>query len=384
MSDFLYDLCGKPFGWIMRLIYDLVDNYALAILLFTIFTKLILFPISYKQQKNSAKMQRFNPKLEKLRKKYKDDPKKMQEEQMKLYQEENINPGASCLPMFLQFFILFGILDVVYKPLSFILKMKDSVISSAFEIVRNINPELAKQGTSLRRELAILSAQHSDASAFQSVLGDNLSAKMTEFYDKFNLFGINLGEVPSWHPDVWNATAIGLFLIPVLSGVLQLALTIYMQIYQKKKNPGMPNMGCMNIMLYAMPIFSVWFAFQVPAGVGFYWVCSSFFSLIQSIGLNCYFTKERIEAICEKENQKNVKKYANGKKSFMQRMMDVQQGNDIMNQREKYIEETKDMSRSELNKYNQQVLKDARKRMAEKYGETYDESDSTEDSGDQK
>lgn len=200
MSDFLYDLCGKPFGWIMRLIYDLVDNYALAILLFTIFTKLILFPISYKQQKNSAKMQRFNPKLEKLRKKYKDDPKKMQEEQMKLYQEENINPGASCLPMFLQFFILFGILDVVYKPLSFILKMKDSVISSAFEIVRNVNPELAKQGTSLRRELAILSAQHSDASAFQSVLGDNLSAKMTEFYDKFNLFGINLGEVPSWAP----------------------------------------------------------------------------------------------------------------------------------------------------------------------------------------
>ena len=222
------------------------------------------------------------------------------------------------------------------------------------------------------------------ARVFDLLLGDNLSAKMTEFYDKFNLFGINLGEVPSWHPDVWNATAIGLFLIPVLSGVLQLALTIYMQIYQKKKNPGMPNMGCMNIMLYAMPIFSVWFAFQVPAGVGFYWVCSSFFSLIQSVGLNCYFTKERIEAICEKENQKNAKKYANGKKSFMQRMMDVQQGNDVMNQREKYAEETKDMSRSELNNYNQQVLKDARKRMAEKYGETYDESDSTEDSGDQK
>ena len=58
MMDFLYDLCGKPFGWIMRLIYDWVDNYAFAILLFTIFTKLILFPISYKQQKNSARMQR--------------------------------------------------------------------------------------------------------------------------------------------------------------------------------------------------------------------------------------------------------------------------------------------------------------------------------------
>lgn len=84
----------------MRLIYDLVDNYALAILLFTIITKLILFPISYKQQLNTARMQRLNPKLEKLRQKYKSEPQKLQEAQMQLYQEENINPGASCLPMF--------------------------------------------------------------------------------------------------------------------------------------------------------------------------------------------------------------------------------------------------------------------------------------------
>lgn len=211
------------------------------------------------------------------------------------------------------------------------------------------------------------------------MLGDNLSAKISEFYDKFSLFGINLGEIPTWHPDTWNAAAIGLFMIPVLSGALQLALTIYMQISQKKRNPGAPNMGCMNVMLYAMPIFSVWFAFQVPAGVGFYWVCSSFFSLIQSIGLNCYFTPARIEKICEQETKKNAKKYANGKKSFMQRMMDAQQGMDVQNQREKYAEETKDMSRSELNKYNQQVLKEARKRLAEKYGDTYDENESDKD-----
>lgn len=379
--DFLYDLCGKPFGWIMRLIYDWVDNYALAILLFTIITKLILFPISYKQQMNSAKMQRVNPKMEKLRQKYKNDAQKLQEEQMKLYQEENVNPGASCLPMFLQFFILFGILDVVYKPLSYILKMKDDLIAKAFEVVQNINPELAKQGTSLRQELAILSAHHQDSGAFDQVFaGTDLSSRMAEFYDKFSLFGINLGEIPSWHPDVWNAAAVGLFLIPIMSGVLQLILTIYMQVVQKKRNPGMPSAGCMNIMLYIMPIFSVWFAFQVPAGVGFYWVCSSFFSLLQTIGLNMYFTKERIEKLCEKENKKMQKKYVNGKKSFMQRMLDQQQGlSEGQQKRERYAEETKDMSRSELSKYNQQVLKDARQRMAEKYGETY-ESDENESS----
>lgn len=63
----------------------------------------------------------------------------------------------------------------------------------------------------------------------------------------------------------------------------------------------------------------------------------------------------------------------------MQRMMDAQQGMDVQNQREKYAEETKDMSRSELNKYNQQVLKEARKRLAEKYGDTYDENESDKD-----
>lgn len=380
--DFLYDLCGKPFGWIMRLIYMLVDNYALAILLFTIITKLILFPISYKQQLNSARMQRINPKLEKLRKKYKDDPKKMQEEQMNLYQEENFNPGASCLPMFLQFFILFGILDVVYKPLSYILRVGNDVITAAFSVVEKINPQLAQQGTSLRQELTILNAHHNDPSAFTEALGSGLSERMADFYDKFSLFGINLGQIPQWNPDVWNATAIGLFMIPFLSGIIQLVLTVYMQVMQKKRNPAMKNMGCMNVMLYVMPIFSVWFAFQVPAGVGFYWVCSSFFSLVQSVGLNLYFTPERTERICKKQEEKLAKKYNGGKKKpLMQRLMD-QQGEltQAQQQRQRYAEETEGMSRTELNKYNQQVIKDARRRMAEKYGDTYEGDDTSEKS----
>lgn len=379
--DFLYDLCGIPFGWIMRLIYGWVDNYAVAIVLFTIFTKLVLFPISYKQQLNSAKMQRLSPKLEKLRKKYKDEPQKMQQAQMELYQEENVNPGASCLPMFLQFFILFGILDVVYKPLSFILRMKDDVITKAFEVVQNINPELAKQGSSLRQELTVLSAHHDDAASFGEVFaGTDFSSRMAEFYDKFSLFGVNLGQVPQLRPEVWNATSVVLFLIPFLSGILQLVMTIYMQIVQKKRNPAMQSMGCMNVMLYVMPVFSVWFAFNVPAGVGFYWVCSSFFSLLQTIGLNWYFTPERIEAVCKKQDEKMKKKYGAGKKSFSQRMMEAANGpSEGQLKHQRYEEETKGMSRSELSKYNQQVLREARKKMAEEYGETYTSEESEEE-----
>ncbi len=380
--DTLYDLCGAPFGWIMRLIYELVDNYAVAILLFTIITRLVLLPISYRQQYNSAKMQRLNPKLEKLRQKYKNDQKKMQEAQQKLYQEENINPMSSCLPMFLQFFILFGVLDVVYKPLTHILKVKDAVIDSAFSVVEKINPDLAEQGTSLREELAILQAFDESPSSFSDVFAE-MSDKIATFYDNFTLFGVNLGTTPDFSPEVWNYSAIVLFILPFISGILQLVLTIYTQIVQRKKNPAAQSMGCMNIMLYLMPIFSVWFAFQVPAGVGFYWACSSFFSLIQSVGLNLYFTPERVEKKVEKENKKMEKKYAAGKRTFSQRIAEQTQGvTQAQKDREERIENAKNMSKSELSRYNQDTLREARRRMAEKYGDVV--SDSNEDEGNKK
>ena len=147
----------------------------------------------------------------------------------------------------------------------------------------------------------------------------------------------------------------------------------------------MPNMGAMNIMLYLMPLISVWFAFKVPAGVGFYWIFSSIFSLVITFCLNCYFTTERITAISEKDREK-AKKYAEvngGKKTFMQKMMEQQQAmmaeqngdnrRAVMQRsaanRVDYSdeEEAEGMSRAELQEYNRQRINEARKRMEEKY-----------------
>ena len=113
--NFLINIVAFPLGFIMKLIYSLVGNYGIAIILFTLVTKLILLPVSYKQQKNSARLQLINPKLKKLQEKYKDKPEKMQLEQTKLYQEENINPYSSCLTSFIPLILLWGVLAVVYK-----------------------------------------------------------------------------------------------------------------------------------------------------------------------------------------------------------------------------------------------------------------------------
>jgi len=183
----------------------------------------------------------------------------------------------------------------------------------------------------------------------------------TDKVDSFNnsLFGlIDLGVTPTIHPEVWNASAVALLMIPIASGVFQLILTVYMQIRQHKDNPEAAKMmGGMNLMLYIMPVFSVWIAFGFPAGVGFYWTLSSIFSLIQTIILNNYMTPERVDAMVEKEKEKAKNK----KPGFMQKMMEQQQ--------EAVRKASSDMSKSELNEYQRQLINEARKRMADKYGD---------------
>ncbi len=368
--NFLYDLLGVPFGYVMRFIYDLVQNYGVAIVLFTIFSKALLFPINYKTQKSSAKMQRLNPKLKELRKKYEKDPQKLQEAQMALYQEEGVNPGASCLPMFLQFFLLFGILAVVYKPLTHVMGYSSDIITNTINMMADQFPAISEKfkAGDLREELYIMEAFKQNPEAF-NVAGFN-NADVTGFLDNYKLFGIDLGVTPN----IKDISNFGLWILPFISGILQMISTIYSQYIMKKKNPDQPqNMGCMNIMLYGMPIFSIWLAFSVPAGVGFYWACSSLVSLLIQIGLNNYFTPERVEVMCEKDNEKMRKKYAEGKKTFSQRMYEAQgQAAAQMNTSSRNAD-TEGMSKKEKNEYESQRIKEARKRLAEKYGDEYSE-----------
>ncbi|MCR5717730.1 MAG: YidC/Oxa1 family membrane protein insertase [Oscillospiraceae bacterium] len=403
--NFIIDLIAVPLGFIMKLIYNLVGNYGIAIVLFTLFTKLILLPVSYKQQKNAARMQLLNPKLKKIQEKYRDKPEQLQLEQTKLYQEENINPYSSCLTSFIPLILLWGVLAVVYKPMTYIMDYKKPVIEEAKSIVLQLDPDMEKtlSKNSMRQELIIMGKLQQDSDAFTAVVldgkvtvkdkdGNESEQKLSsidasfvptvnDFAKTFVIGGTNLSETPNINPTK-NSTVF-LFLIPILSGLMQLAMTIYMQHMQKKRNPDMPNMGMMNGMLYFMPLFSVWLAFTVPAGVGFYWLCSSAFSFLQSVGLYAWFNDARVEKIGAAEREK-AKKTAR-RPSMMQKMLEQQQellaqqgaGGDSPrlgvgpSNRVRYSDDDgeRKLSRSEQEEYNTAVIREARKRMASKYGE---------------
>lgn len=367
------ELLGIPLGWVMYWIYEFVGNYGFAIILFTLLTKIIMIPFSYKQQLGTARRQLLNPMINNLRKQYANNPQKLQEEQMKLYQKEGISQTEGCMPLLVTMIVLYGVLDVVYRPLTHILRIKDSFLNEATEICKTLVDEKLLKN---RPELTILAQIKENPNAFSS-LDEGIVNKIAEFKNTF--LGIDLGAIPTISPDTWDKASVALIMIPILSGVTQLGYTIYSQYKMRKSNPDMANMqgqGCMNVMLYGMPLFSVWLACTVPAGVGFYWIWSTVFAFVQTLVLYMYLTPKRVEVINNKLKEKNKDK----KPGFMERMMEQQ--NELMKQqgmvqqgRPDYIADTEGMSRSEKQNYNRQLINEARKRMAEKYGEEYNDEE---------
>ncbi len=382
---FISEAIGTVLGFIMWLMYLITHNYAISIILFTLVTKILLFPLSVKQQKSSAAMTAFQPKLEKLKKQYANNPQKLQEEQMKLYSEEGINPMSSCLPLFIQFPILYGIFDVVYRPITHILRFGKDVINQAKEITQQILTESGGVPAYFehRPEIYIVKEIQKNPGAFSGMGNSDFVDAVVNFNNK--LFGIvDLGDIPTLHPDVWNAAAVILIMIPIMSGLIQIIMTIYSQIRMKKMNPDAPSMGGMNIMFYVMPLFSVWIAFKYPAGIGFYWTMSSFFSLIQSIILYKVYTPEYVASLVEKDKQKRKKK---NRPNMYQRMLDemaAQQGqtggtassgkiavSGVNNEEDTEIK----ISKSKQKEYERMLIREARRRQAEKYGDEFIDDD---------
>ena len=98
--DAIYTTLGIPFGYVLRFIFEAVDNYGLALILFTLFARLLMIPTSIYQTKGTVKTQRLQPKIRRINAKYKGDQKKIQEETQALYQREGHNPmNMGCLPL---------------------------------------------------------------------------------------------------------------------------------------------------------------------------------------------------------------------------------------------------------------------------------------------
>ena len=369
-------LFGYPLGWIMWLLYTVIPNYGICLILFTVMVRAILFPLSIKQQKSSAKMSVFQPKMAEIQKKYANNKEKQQEEMMKLYQDHGYNPMSGCLPLLIQFPILIGIIDVVYNPLKHILRIPSDVITQLSDIMS----QHVAQFNSYQAELQIVSAiQNPDTAGWFSSVGAEYVDKIANF--DYSLFGLNLGIVPEISLN-W------MILVPILSGVTSFLVSLV----SMKTNPSMnanQQGGCMmKGMMYGMPLFSVWIAFTVPVGVGIYWIISNVLAGAQSIILNKMYSPSRYkeeyeQKMREVEEQKRLEREKRRKKKLErgEELAEEDMTEEELKQFKKARRQqrTEDPDRNPEEEYltskeqARRRLAEARRRDAEKYGEEYHE-----------
>ena len=274
------------FGPIMEWIYRFIPNYGWALIVFTLLVNLVLLPLRIKQQKSTARMSAFQPKMQEIQKKYAKDKNRQQEELMKFQQEYGFSMTAGCMPMALNFLFIFGIIEVVYRPLQYILGVSQDVIAQMVEIANSTLGE-SLIATDYRVQSALINLVKSNGEAFSSVLGDKL-ADVQNFQMMF--FGIDLGQTPL---SSWLSIAI---IIPILSVVTMIIVQVITM-----KMSGQEMSGSMKALPWIMSIMFGYIAFTIPTGFSLYYTVSNIASFIQSLIAKRIYDPEKVKAQVEAE-----------------------------------------------------------------------------------
>lgn len=257
---------GTALGWIMSLIYDLIHNYGLSIIVFTFFTKLLLFPLSLLTQKNSINMVRLMPEENALKIKYIDDKDKLADERLALYKRYKYHPILGTVPLLIQIPLVLGLVYVIYRPLSFVLQIDGSIIDSMKDWLINVVQSTKTEDNIYQVEIInkIKDGIVPEGSSFASAIADIKALDM-------HFLGFDLSRSPS------IKSMDKYILVPILSGISAWLLCVV----QNKINilqmaAGNANKITTTIFMVA---FSTYFAFLVPAGVGLYWIFGNIFAI---------------------------------------------------------------------------------------------------------
>ena len=295
-------LITRPMGFLIRMIYEIVQNYGLSIIFFTIIIKLILMPLTIHSQKAMRKQQKLQPYLMELQEKYANDKERLQQATMKLY----------------QFPILIGLYRVIQKPLTYLLNIDFSLEENISHITDLVSRMVTEFPDVIGKLKDYTTDQLINMSQIQlSTWSQMLNGAQDKWAINFDFLGLDLSVVPYKGVEYLLAgmfthvDRILLILIPAIA-----ILTTWLSMKQSQSmtktpenadNPAAQMSKSMNLM---MPIMTGFFAFTLPSGLGLYWIISNVMQIVQQAVLNNYF-KQREDDFVVKTPEKNRK---NGKK----------------------------------------------------------------------
>lgn len=272
------------FGYLLNFLYNLVQNYGLAIILFSIIVKVILLPISIKQQKTLKKSTKIQEEMKVLQVKYKNNPEALQKETFDLYKREKMNPFSGCFSAIIQIILLLSVFYLVRSPLTYMKKV-DS------QIIEDYTAEINEQ------------SENRDAYPEISIIREK-AAEDDRVYINMEFFGLDLSSIPSKDFSDWKT-----YVIPalyVITSFLSIKMTTAMQNGKKKeKSDKLTEEGSNEVdimaqtnknMSYMMPILAISISFIAPLGLALYWLTNNVLMIAEKLILNIVFNKKEEEA----------------------------------------------------------------------------------------
>jgi len=266
--DAINAILGIPLGYIFYFCYSLLQNYGLAILLFTLLTKVLLFPLSLIAQKNAITMVRIQPVLDEIKQRFAGNNALVMEEQKALYKREHYSMLKGLLPLLIQIPIILGLICVVYFPLQHLLHLDTATIrvlvAATADYLETSVAELGAGG-----QLAVMELLRHDPSALAGLAGMQDVLVQIKAVN-LDFWGIDMAMVPSFAAPIT-------MLFPLLSGASALLLSVFQnKFYILQRGAGFWGKWGTAIFLTA---FSLYFAYILPCGVGLYWITGNLISI---------------------------------------------------------------------------------------------------------
>ena len=197
------------FGYLLNWLYELCGNYGWAIIIFSVILRVVLIPITVKQQKSMKKSAEMQEKMRVLQNKYKNDPEKLNRETMELYKQEKVSLG--CFSSILQIIVILSVFWLVSRPLTYMKKVDPEVVNNYTNQIKEEN-----NGNMAYSEIAIINKK---------------AEEDPNVYINMDFLGLDLSKVPSQ-----NYKDITVYIIPVLYIITSfISMKIGNSIQNKKK-----------------------------------------------------------------------------------------------------------------------------------------------------
>ena len=279
----MFKFFANLFGYLLNGIYGIVNNYGIAIIIFTLIVKGLMLPISIKQQKTMKKTAKIQKESKEIQEKYKNDQVRQSQELMDLYKRENMSPFSGCLSSILQIVLILSVFYLVSSPLTYMKKVDSQTISTYREEIQEERGETVNYP-----EIAIIREK--------GKIDEKVNLNM-EF------LGLDLSDIPSQNYEDWTV-----YVIPVLyvmTSLISMRLTKNMTKINKdeskeekeskdakeeSKNDSEEMMDEMNKQMnLMMPIMTVSIALIAPLGLALYWLVSNLLMIFERVVLNRFF-----------------------------------------------------------------------------------------------